>query len=143
MLENVQLWVTGTAALISTVLLFALLERHNWRAVSLWMAILALGAWSWHVGYFLRQLVDQSVGPLGDIVRWLTALAMAAGLLLMPSAALHGACRLLRDGGIRTGVMPDRRILFCYLPLFGLIPIAGALAHDPEGPFLDLLINYQ
>lgn len=143
MLENVQLWMTGTAALFSTVLLFALIERHNWRAVSVWMVILALGAWSWHVGYFVRLLVNESIGPLADTVRWLTMLAMAFGLMTMPSAALHGTCRLLRQGEFRIGVRADPRLLLCYLPLALLLPIGRALAVNPAESFLDLLVNYR
>lgn len=98
MLENMQLWIYGTAAVIDTVLLFALVERHNWRAVTVWMLLLALGVWCWHGGAFVRQLVDPSVGSLADPVRWVAMLSMALGLLLMPSAALHGTWRLLTEG---------------------------------------------
>lgn len=77
MLENLQLWIYGAAALIDTVLLFALLERHNWRAVTVWMLLLAVGVWCWHAGAFVRQLVDLSVGPLADPVRWLAMCCMS------------------------------------------------------------------
>ncbi|WP_010588368.1 sensor histidine kinase [Schlesneria paludicola] len=143
MLENMQLWVFGTAALIDTVLLFALLERHNWRAVTIWMLLLAVGVWTWHVSYFVWQLVGQSVGPLADPMRWFSMLAMAFGLLMMPSAALHGTARLLRHGEFRTGALPDPKLILCYLPLLLLMPINSALAVDPTRPFLDLLVEYR
>lgn len=143
MLENMQLWVFGTAALIDTVLLFALLERHNWRAVTIWMLLLAVGVWTWHVSYFVWQLVNQSVGPLADPVRWFSMLAMAFGLLMMPSASLHGTVRLIRHGEFRTGTQPDPKLILCYLPLLLLMPINSALAVDPTKPFLDLLIDYR
>lgn len=143
MFENVQLWIYGTAAVIDTVLLFALVERHNWRAVTVWMLLLALGVWSWHGGCFIRQLVEHSVGPLADPVRWLGMLAMACGLLLMPSAALHGAWRLLTYGQFRIGPYADPRMAVCYLPLLLLIPMARDLAIDPGAQFVDLLTGYQ
>lgn len=143
MLENVQLWIYGTAALIDTVLLFALVERHNWRAVTVWMVLLALGVWLWHGGSFVRQLVEPSVGPLADPVRWLSMMAMACGLLLMPSAALHGTWRLLTHGRFQIAPQADLRMSLCYLPLALLIPMGQALAVRPSSEFLTLLAGYQ
>jgi signal transduction histidine kinase len=143
MLDNMQLWVFGTAALVDTVLLFALMERQNWRAVTIWMLLLALGVWSWHVGYFVRQLVNESVGPLANPVRWLSMLAMAFGLMIMPSAALHGIRRLLQHGEFRWGSRPDTRLTLFYLPLLLVIPMGQALATDPTQSLLDLLANYR
>lgn len=143
MLENVQLWTYGTAALIDTVLLFALVERHNWRAVTVWMLLLALGVWMWHGGTFVRQLVEPSVGPLADPVRWLAMMSMAAGLLLMPSAALHGTWRLLTHGRFQIAPQANPRMLLCYLPLLLLVPMSRALAISPTSHFLALLSAYQ
>lgn len=143
MLENVQLWIYGTAALIDTVLLFALVERHNWRAVTVWMVLLALGVWLWHGGSFVRQLVEPSVGPLADPVRWLSMMAMACGLLLMPSAALHGTWRLLTHGRFQIAPQADLRMSLCYLPLTLLIPMGQALAVQPSSEFLALLAGYR
>ena len=143
MLENVQLWVYGTAAVIDTVLLFALVERHNWRAVTVWMLLLATGVWCWHGGTFVRHLVNESIGTLADPVRWLSMMSMALGLLVMPSAALHGACRLLTLRHIRVGPAIDRRLLACYIPLLLLIPIGRALGANPASPFLVLLADYH
>lgn len=143
MAESVQLWIYGTAAVVDTVLLFALVERHNWRAVTIWMLMLALGVWMWHGGVFVRQLVEHSVGPLADPVRWLSMMSMALGLLLMPSAALHGAWRLLMHGQFRIGPSPDPRMLLCYIPLLMLIPMGDALAAKPSAPFLDVLTAYH
>jgi signal transduction histidine kinase len=143
MLENVQLWIYGTAALIDTVLLFALVERHNWRAVTVWMLLLALGVWMWHGGTFVRQLVEPSIGALADPVRWLAMISMAAGLLLMPSAALHGTCRLLTHGQFQIAPRANPRLLLCYLPLLLLLPMSHALALQPSSPFLTLLAAYQ
>ena len=98
MLENVQVWIYGAAALIDTVLLFALLERHNWRGVTIWMVLLAIGVWSWHGGAFARQLVEDSVGPLANPVRWMSTVWMSFGMMLMPSAALHAIWRLRKHG---------------------------------------------
>lgn len=143
MLENMQLWIYGTAAVIDTVLLFALVERHNWRAVTVWMLLLALGVWCWHGGAFVRQLVDPSVGWLAGPVRWAAMLSMAFGLLLMPSAALHGTWRLITEGQFRIAKRAEPRMAICYLPLLFLIPMGRDLATDPGKPFLQLLANYQ
>jgi signal transduction histidine kinase len=143
MIENMQLWIYGTAAVIDTVLLFALIERHNWRTVTVWMVLLALGVWMWHGGIFVRQLVDQAVGPLADPVRWLAMLAMAFGLMLMPSAALHGTWRLLTHGRFQMGPRPNPRIGICYLPMGLLAPMGQSLASDPSAPFLNLLEGYH
>ena len=113
MLENMPFWVYGTAAVIDTVLLFALVERHNWRAVTVWMLLLALGVWCWHGGTFVRFLVDQSVGPLANPVRWLATVSMAFGILLMPSAAVHGTCRLLKHKSFRISPRVDLRLACC------------------------------
>lgn len=143
MLENMQLWIYGTAAVIDTVLLFALVERHNWRAVTVWMLLLALGVWCWHGGAFVRQLVDPSVGSLADPVRWVAMLSMALGLLLMPSAALHGTWRLLTERQFRIAKRAEPRMVIFYLPLLLLIPMGRDLATDPTKPFLQLLAGYH
>jgi signal transduction histidine kinase len=143
MLENMQLWIYGTAAVVDTVLLFALVERHNWRAVTVWMLLLALGVWCWHGGAFVRHLVDPSVGALADPVRWMAMMSMALGLLLMPSAALHGTWRLLTEGQFRIARRADPRMAICYLPLVLLIPMGRDMAADPGSPFLQLLAGYQ
>ena len=143
MLENMPFWVYGTAAVIDTVLLFALVERHNWRAVTVWMLLLALGVWCWHGGTFVRFLVDQSVGPLANPVRWLATVSMAFGILLMPSAAVHGTCRLLKHKSFRISPRVDLRLACCYLPLLLLWPIALQLASDPSGKFPELLKSFH
>ncbi len=143
MLDQLQLWMFGVAALIDTVLLFAFIERPNRRAVTVWMLLLAFGVWCWHAGSFLRLLVNESVGPLADPVRWLSMVAMALGLLLMPSAALHGTCRLLEHDEFRQGARLDPRLMGCYAPLILLIPMSRSLAAAPAQSFLDLLAAYR
>ena len=143
MLDNLQLWVFGAAALVDTVLLFALLERHNWRAVTIWMLLLALGVWSWHVGYFVLVLITDSAGSLAGPMHWASMLAMAFGLMLMPSAAVHGTGRLLQHGHLRTGSHPDLRFILCYLPMVLLVPMGRALATDSGKSFVDLLVDFR
>src|SRR5579871_5908278 len=123
MYDNMQLWVYGTTAVVDTVLLFALIERHNWRAVTIWMLLLALGVWCWHGGTFVRFLIDRSVGPLADPMRWCSALSMAFGLMLMPSAVLHGTVRLRRHRQFSVAPAPDPWLVLCYVPLLLLLPI--------------------
>lgn len=143
MLDNLQLWVYGTTAVIDTVLLFALIERHNWRTVTAWMLLLALGVWCWHAGTFVRLLVDQSVGPLADPIRWCSMMGMSLGLWLMPCAALHGTVRILQFRRFHVPTRNDPRLACGYLPLIMLLPIGRSLATNPSAPFLDLVTNYQ
>ncbi len=143
MTDPVQLWSFGVAALVDTVLLLAFVERPNRRAVTVWMLLLAFGVWCWHSGTFVRLLVDRSVGPLADPVRWASTVVMTFGLLLMPSATLHGTWRLFRHGEFRVAPQTDPRLALCYLPLLALIPMSRALAVDPSESYLSLLAGYR
>ena len=143
MAENIHLWINGTAAVIDTVLLFALMERHNWRAAPFWMLVLALGVWCWHAGTLVRQMADHSIGAIADPIRWAAMTVMAGGLLLIPSAVLHGSCRLLRHGRFQVGPRPDPRLFACYLPLGLLYPICAELKVRPGAPFLETVAAFQ
>lgn len=136
--RDVQLLCIGAAAVIDTALLLVLLERRNWRRIVLPVVLLMVGAWLYHTGAFIHTLIEETPGRMASSIHWLTMFAMAAGLLLMPSAMLHAVIRL-RDIGLAARPAIDPRYALPYLPLLTLIPIAFMLAVDPRGAILALL----
>jgi signal transduction histidine kinase len=142
MLDNFELLCVGGAAVVVTVLLLIVVERRNWRYVSHWMLLLTAGAWLWHVGLFAQDLLRDTTGDWAMTVRWLSRLVMTAGLLLMPSALLHGGLRLWRTG---IEINPPRQPAYAgsYWPMFVLIPCAFSLqTDDPSAEFLSLVEPY-
>ncbi|HUG89920.1 MAG TPA: ATP-binding protein, partial [Planctomycetaceae bacterium] len=134
MLADLRILATGLAAVIDTVLLLAMFERPNRRHVALWMFLLAGGAWLWHAGSFLHVLLE-GTAELG-LTGWRVPvrLVMAAGLLLMPSALLHGVLRLWKYG---LAPRPrDLRLALPYLPIAALAPIAIVLGRGVHDEFL-------
>src|SRR5271166_1230643 len=98
MFETLQLLAIGAAAVIDTVLLAMLIERRNWRHTPLPVLLLAEGALLWHAGFFAYLLLTGLSGAWAWPLQWATLMAMAGGLLVMPCALLHGACRLAQTG---------------------------------------------
>src|SRR4051812_6276111 len=98
MLVDLQFFSYGVAATLETVLLVAMIERRNRRVVTLWMLLLILGSWLWQTGLFVITLFADSSGPWLLQLQWLAMIAMAVGLLLIPSALLHGIRRLQQTG---------------------------------------------
>lgn len=142
MAEDVQLLAIGAAAVLDLVLLLAFLERPNRRYIALWMLLLNTGALLWHAGAFFHVLLGHSTGRLANEVQVAMMTLMAAGLLLMPSAFLHGSYRLRQ---LDIGVAPQSRRRLCalYLPLVMLVPIARRLAESPLLPFRNVLIDFE
>jgi signal transduction histidine kinase len=134
MLADLKLFGFGAAAVVETILLVAMLERRNRRSVALWMLLVSLGAWLWHAGSFANGMLRETAGPWSE-PRWLIMTVMATGLLLIPSALLHGVARL-HDTGLE--VLPPPRPIYavCYLPLAALIPIALQLRTGSGDDFL-------
>lgn len=130
MFDKLELWSIGTAAVIDTALLLALLEPRNRQWLRVPVAVLLWGAWLWHVGFFLLLLL-----PLGDpwtlTLQRLCLLAMCAGLLLMPSGLLHATVRLWRHG-LALLARPDPRHLLAYAPLVAFFPLALTLDVRPH-----------
>lgn len=141
MVDDVLLFAIGAAAVLDLVLLLGFLDPPNWRQIAVWMLALTVGVWMWHAGTFFHLLLHESTGPLALRAQTATMTAMAAGLLLMPSAMLHGLYRLSR---LELGVSPraNRLLLLLYVPLALLLPICLRIAEAPERPFQELLSGY-
>jgi signal transduction histidine kinase len=138
MFADLEILCFGTAAVVETVLLLALVERRNWAYVTLWMLLFAGGTWMWHLGSFFYLLLGNPHHAYALQVRLALMTVMAAGLLLMPSALLHGMLRLLRTGTMPTGWRSVEYAIL-YAPLLCLVPIAIRLGTDRSAPFLALV----
>lgn len=138
MFDDLRILCIGAAAVVETVLLLALVERRNWRYVTLWMLLLTGGAWLWHVGSLFYMLLGNNRDAYGLQLRWTLMTVMATGLLLMPSALSHGMLRLWRTGTKETG-WRHAEYAILYAPLLGLIPIAARLGADRSAPFMQLV----
>ncbi|WP_437230952.1 two-component system sensor histidine kinase NtrB [Planctomicrobium sp. SH661] len=141
MIENVQLYAYGTAAILDLVLLLSMLERPNWPHIRVWMLALTTGVCLWHAGLFVYVLLANGVGPLALQAQWVCMTIMCLGLLVMPSAMLHGLHRYI-ECGIKP---PARSNPFCclyYLPVVLIFPISRQLGTDLTLPFLQLMKDY-
>ena len=141
MLADLQLFSFGAAAVLQSVLLVAVIERRNRRAVTLWMLLLILGSWLWQAGLFAIELLVESSGPWPAHLQWLAMIAMAAGLLLIPSALLHGV-RRLQMTGLEVAPPPRAALMIFYFPLMALVPVALQLRSNPSAGFLPQLEAY-
>ena len=141
MLADLQLFSFSAAAVLETVLLVAMIERRNRRVVTLWMLLFTLGAWLWHTGLFVSSLVAESSGPWMVRFNWLAMIVMATGLLLIPSALLHGI-RRLQLTGLAVAPPPRAVLIVCYLPLVVVVPAAMQLRTNPTAGFLPQLDAY-
>jgi len=141
MFEDLRLFCAGMAAVIDTALLFTLLDRRNWRYLAVPIAVLALGAWLFHTGTFVHLLMFDASGRWSPTLAWFSSMTMATGLMLMPSALLHGAARAWRSG-----LEITRRVHFqyavAYLPLMMLVPIAIRLRQATGKQFLETLAPF-
>lgn len=133
--SEIEFACLGAAAIIDTALLLALIERRNWRQAPLPVVLLVLGAWLWHAGGLVHLYLRQAPEGWPANLPWGATLAMTAGLLLIPSAMLHGVLRLYRSG-----LSPMPRVApgyaSAYLPLLLLIPIGSSLAGKSHGAYL-------
>ena len=139
---DLQLWSIGTAAVVDTALLVALVERANLRSVNRWMLHLTAGVWLWHTGAFFQAWLSRGTVPFAVELRWMAMVVMVIGLLTIPSAMLHGLFRLYQTG-ITIANRPRRRLALCYLPLLAVVPIGISLARDPQATFVDLVAPYK
>ncbi len=141
MFADLHLFCLGAAAVVDTALLLSVLERRNWRYVTPPVVTIITGVWLFHSGVFLDFLLIEADADWSLAARWLARGVMCAGLLLMPSAMLHGAARCSCTGlEIRTPW--SWRYGLAYLPLLVLPAAMISLAAAPERPFLELLSNY-
>ncbi len=141
MFADFHLFCLGAATVVDTALLLSVLERRNWRYVATPLVAILLGVWLFHVGVFADLLLIDATGRWPAAARWVSRSVMCCGLLLMPSAMLHGAIRFSR-----TGFALRRRrnwaYLPAYLPVLALPAAMVSLTRDPSAPFLDLLAGY-
>lgn len=138
MFDQVQLLSIGSAAVIDTALLLAILERRNWRYAPVPVLILIAGTWFWHTGGFVELLVIGLSDAWAAHVRTGAMAAMATGVLLMPSAMLHAAWRFRRTG-FEPQARPVKRYLAAYAPVLGLVPAAMLLDGSDGRQFVDQL----
>lgn len=141
MFADFHLFCLGAAATVDTALLLSVLERRNWRYVTPPVVSLVAGVWLFHSGAFVDFLLIDAAEGWSQAARWVSRCVMTAGLLLMPSAMLHGAARFFQTGlEIRT--RPDWRYGLAYVPLIVLPAAMRSLALAPERPYLELLSSY-
>lgn len=141
MFQDLQILSVGAAAVLETVLLFAMLERRNGRYIRLWMLVLITGTWLWHSSTFFYMLLAAMQGELARHLRWTLMTVMTVGLLLMPSAILHGIVRLRRHG-LETAESLSPGYALLYAPLLMVVPIAAQLSTNPTAPYLELVAPY-
>jgi signal transduction histidine kinase len=137
MMDNLYLFCVGTAAVLDTVLLIALLETRNRRRAILPALILLASFGLWHVGAFSQLLLSAMAGPWAEKVRWFFRIVTAAGLLLIPGSLLHGVI-WLRDLNGPAPPAHRGRVLLAYLPAILIVPIAVSMPSDPAQSIVPL-----
>lgn len=134
LLANIETFLLGFVAVIDTVLLLILLERGNRPEVPVWLTWSFLGLWLFHVGDFLHSLLADSVGFAALRLDAGCMTMMAAGLLLLPTAVLHGGLRVLHTGD-QPKPQANYGYILVYLPILLLPVIATHLLTHPERDF--------
>lgn len=137
MLANIETFLLGFAAVIDTVLLLVLLERGNRPEVPVWLTWSFLGLWLLHVGDFLHSLLADSTGLTALRLDACCMTMMATGLMLLPTAVLHGGLRVLHTGD-QPRPKCDYRYGLVYLPIL-LVPFVAA--HLFSSPVRDFRVS--
>ncbi|MEI7687520.1 MAG: hypothetical protein WCL32_21135, partial [Planctomycetota bacterium] len=141
MFDILQTWALGLAAVLDTALLVVLLERRNRPFARVPIVALLMGAWLVHVGTFLLLILGPLPGFWAAAVQKLLLLAVAAGILLQPSAILHGAIRFAQSAfDLRPRSNPWLVVL--YLPLIMIVPFAFVLVPSIEQSVFDPLLPW-
>jgi C4-dicarboxylate-specific signal transduction histidine kinase len=135
MADKIELTLLGFASVVDTVLILVMLERVNRPLIPLWLAVLLVATWTWHVGSFSHVLLRDSIGQIATRVDCTTLSVMAMGLLVLPSGFLHGALRL-RSTGPTARPPWNLRYAALYLPVLLLIPVTGAIFRSGDRDFL-------
>lgn len=130
--SDLDILCLAAAGVVDTVLLLAVLGRQNRRYVLTPVVVLILGGWLWHAGAFAYALLlaAERAGTAGAWAAgptWAAMVVMTLGLLLMPSAMLHGLWRVRRTG-LATMTPPHPAYLWAYLPVLAAGPLAWHLA---------------
>ncbi|MFO0999139.1 MAG: hypothetical protein U0936_02290 [Planctomycetaceae bacterium] len=139
MLATIETFLLGFAAVIDTVLLLVLLERGNRPEVPIWLTWSFLGLWLLHVGDFLHSLLADSTGLTAVRLDVCCMTMMATGLMLLPTAVLHGGLRVLYTGD-QPRPKVDYRFNLVYLPIL-LVPFVAA--HLFSSPGRDFRVSVQ
>ncbi|MBC8351355.1 MAG: hypothetical protein H8E66_05180 [Planctomycetes bacterium] len=133
---DLRLFLTGAAAVIDTALLLSICERSNWRRTAMPIVTLTIGVWLFHSGEFANLLLLHTVGDWAEAARWVAMSTMSVGLLLMPSAMLHGVLRIMHsDFEVNTPARPA--LLVAYAPLAALPFVLYSLGTHAGEVFLD------
>src|SRR4029450_5959325 len=120
----------ASAAVRATVLILALVARRNWRRVILPAVVLAGAVWMWHASVFAYILLAETTGTWAHDVRSGVMAAMTAGVLLIPSAIVHGVFRLREVGAAPTARARVPRVAASApAAVFAFVP-----AHPPTEP---------
>ncbi len=135
MLDSLELFLWGFACVIDTVLLLVILERINQTQVALWLKLLMVGVWLVHVASFFRSMLKSVEGETGDFLDQICMTLLSVGLLVLPSAMLHGAIRL-NHSGVSVHPKADRRYAFLYLPLLLAFVAAWLVFHAQSRDFI-------
>ena len=141
MFADFHLFCLGAATVIDTALLLSVLERRNWRYVTPPIVAMITGVWLFHSGVFVDFLLIDATDGWSQAARWLARCVMSAGLLLMPSAMVHGATRFFRTG-LEIRMRRDWRYVVAYLPLIVVPAAMHSLSLPPERPYLVLMSSY-
>jgi signal transduction histidine kinase len=138
MFEDFHIFCVGVAVVVDTALLLTLLDRRNWPHLAIPIAMLALGGWLFHAGTFVHLMLTGATIGWSPALQWVAAMAMAAGLAIMPSALLHGVLRVWQTGFARLESGRWRHAML-YLPIVVLIPAGQLLWDDPGSDFMSNL----
>ena len=142
MIDQIELFSIGFAAVIQTVLLLVVLERVNRPLTAISLKWALTGATLWYVATFFHVLLRQTEGRTASWLDVLCMTTMCGGLLLLSCGILHAGLRLQQ-----TGVTPrpdrDRRYFTIYVPVLFLLAIGAGIARSGSRDFLAATQHYQ
>ena len=139
--RDLEIFLLGAAWVVDTALLLILLDRNNRRRIVAPLLLLVLGAWLFHTGAWGQSLLQSNPSDWAGHLYWLLLVTGAAGLLLMPCAMAHGVLRA-KLTGIDPNTQPDRRYLWLYVPLLGVLAVAWRIQSDTRLNFSTQLSDW-
>ena len=135
MLDSLELFLIGFACVVDTVLLLVVRERINHAQVAVWLKLSIAGNWLVHVASFFHLMLKSVESTTGVFLDQICMTLISAGLLILPSAILHGAIRL-NHTGVTVHPRIDRRYSILYLPLFMVLMAAWLAFHNRDRDFV-------
>lgn len=138
MLDRLEVFLIGFAGLFEIVLLLLLLQPINRAYVAAWLKWLLTGAFLYHLGYFLRLLLQNEKTSSAVWPDRLAMCGLCFGLLLMPSAMLHAAMRLrnYRTSRSMLSARPNLWLAMLYLPLVLVGPASWLIMTGAQGDLM-------